>query len=228
MGAPLRCLCLGRADTAGTIAVADDALAGKKLTPDASGGVSAIEKIEMETIAAENVAHGGAGMVDGRSRGDYPPDTCRLGLLPGGKRYALIHALLVVAVISKSLVAAILGVSPSHMPHNLYILVGSGGQYIRFQPPKVGVSVRKARIMAGLLQGNDVPRLVFDDVVETGVADGGGMAAHNLAVAVFGLSSLCILPMPVYRTAPDIGVSDNKTVALGGGELVEILLNGIL
>ena len=210
------------------ISVAYHLAAGKKFAPGAGCGVASISLVEVEAVAAEHIAHFGARLLHRHAHRDDAAYAHARQLVGHGEADVVVHQLLVVAVEPKCVVVAVLGVGPGHVPYYLDLLVGADGEHVVLEPLQIGEGVGQTREVAGLLERDDVPLVVGDDVVERHVVASHGLAPDNLAVTILGLAGLCVAPVAVYRAATDIGVADDQTVALGGSQLVEVLLNGVL
>ena len=81
--------------------------------------------------------------------------------------------------------------------------------------------------MTCLLQTDDIPIIVPDDIAQCSAFTSDRFSTYNLAVTVFGLARLCVTPMPIYGATSDIGIANDQTVSLCCCQFIKILLYSV-
>ena len=115
-----------------------------------------------------------------------------------------------------------------YMPHELHVEVAGVAENETFQLCQIAETAADARQLAGLLQGDNIPLLVADDRLQSGLIAHSLNTSHHLAVDVGGLFVDEVVVVCVYGTATDVGIANDERVALGGSEFVEVLFYSIL
>ena len=85
-----------------------------------------------------------------------------------------------------------------------------------------------ARQQTGLLEGDDVPRLVQNDALQTHLFLLCLHATYHLAIGIAATRGFQIVQVHFQRATTDVGVADNQRIALSSSQFIEVLLYGIL
>ena len=231
MGRQLRPAPLQRIDAAGRIGIPHDRPSRQRLEPRAGRRIAAVGQFEMIAVAVERIAQRrGASVLDGRTRGDHAADLRRVVQRTAhALQNAGIHLRLIPVVEHEFAMLRIAGIGPRLVEPDLQrgivdLPLDTGDQIA--QIGLVGhVATRPA---AGLLQGDDIPRLVGQRPGERHVRLLGAHAVDHLAVGIGRCVTAGIVPVAFERTAADVQVSDHGLDAGRVEQLPEILFDGIL
>ncbi len=136
--------------------------------------------------------------------------------------------MLAIIVGFKLLGIIVLGIGPRHVPHEFNMQVGGVALDKALELYEIAIGRGQSRVVAGLLEGDDVPLLVADNGLEVDILGVGTDATHHLTVFVVGLAREQVVVVAVNAATTDIGIADDERVALCGSELVELLFDGIL
>ena len=200
------------------------------LRPGERHRIAAVALAHVEAVSGDGIPHGGgAEMADGHARRNNPrvsprgQDLCFHGVQNGG-----IHGVPITAVAGKARVGTVPLVRPGHVPvqSGLGIALVAADELQNL--PLAGVGFGEPAVVAGLLQGDDIPCLVGQSLGQRGLRSSVPNAVGILHVHVGRRPLADVLRVELQRAPAYVEIPQNHLLHTAVPQDIPQVGHGIL